>query len=287
MSKKVVFITGSSSGFGRLTAENLAIKGHTVFATMRNVTGKNAEVAQALSQLQNVTVLPLDLTDEASINSAVEAAIAQAGRIDVVVNNAGVVGAGITETFTPDDTHKIFDVNFYGPIRVNRAVLPVLRKQGSGLIIHISSILGRLHLPFLSAYNASKAALEAFVESQTLELKPFGIESVVLQPGAYPTDIYNKFVPSSDLARLEEYGEVAKGPDQLFGGMGELFQSENAPNPQEVVDGIISLIEQDGPRAQRTVVDAVSGDLTRQANDAVATQQQNLYAAFGLTQPVG
>jgi hypothetical protein len=94
-------------------------------------------------------------------------------------------------------------------------------------------------------------------------------------------------VPSSDLARLEEYGEVAKGPDQLFGGMGELFQSENAPNPQEVVDGIIALIEQDGPRAQRTVVDAVSGDFTRQANDAVATQQQNLYAAFGLAQPVG
>jgi NAD(P)-dependent dehydrogenase (short-subunit alcohol dehydrogenase family) len=287
MSKKVVFITGSSSGFGRLTAENLALKGYTVFATMRNVTGKNAEVAQALSQLQNVTVLPLDLTDEASINSAIEAAIGQAGRIDVVVNNAGVVGAGITETFTPEDTHKIFDVNFYGPIRVNRAVLPSLRKQGNGLIIHISSILGRLHLPFLSAYNASKAALEAFVESQTLELKPFGIESVVLQPGAYPTDIYNKFVPSSDLARLEEYGEVAKGPDQLFGGMGELFQSENAPNPQEVVDGIIALIEQDGPRAQRTVVDAVSGDFTRQANDAVATQQQNLYAAFGLAQPVG
>src|SRR3982074_2753252 len=165
-SKQVVLITGSSTGFGRLFADTLARKGHTVFATMRDPGGRNAKNASEIRTLAEkdslpIYVLEMDVTDDASVERAADAAVAKAGRIDVAINNAGYVVSGLAEAVTPQQAQRLMDTNFLGPVRVNRAVLPHMRRQRSGVLMHISSAAfhgrdaaGRLH-------RDSKFALEA------------------------------------------------------------------------------------------------------------------------------
>ncbi len=161
---KTVLITGASTGFGRDTAETLARAGHTVFASMRDPDAKNREHAEAL-RVQNIEVVELDVTDSQSIDRAVAAVIAKAGRIDVLINNAGVAAAGVSEAFTPDQATALFDVNVIGLLRVTRAVLPHFRRHNDGLIINISTVLGRVTFPFFGHYGASKFAVEALTDS--------------------------------------------------------------------------------------------------------------------------
>jgi NAD(P)-dependent dehydrogenase (short-subunit alcohol dehydrogenase family) len=156
-----ILITGSSSGFGRLTAEALARKGHTVFASMRGVAGKNAAKAEQLRQWArqenvNLHVVELDVTNEASAEAAAAAVVNTAGRIDVLINNAGVGAFGLNERFTAEQLQNLFDVNVFGVHRVNRAVLPTMRRQGSGLLVYITSALGRFMVPNMGTYSASK-----------------------------------------------------------------------------------------------------------------------------------
>src|SRR2546423_10588504 len=163
-SQQVVFITGSSTGFGRLFTETLARKGHTVFATMRDPGGRNAKNASEIRGLAEKESLPihilgLDVTDDASVERAVNAAIAKAGRIDVAINNAGYVLSGLAETVTSEQAQRQIDTNFLGSVRVNRAVLPHMRRQRAGVLIHISSGAGRVVLPSFGFYCASKFAL--------------------------------------------------------------------------------------------------------------------------------
>ena len=151
-SKQVILITGSSTGFGRLFAETLARKGHTVFATMRDPGGRNAKNAAEIRTLAEkdslpVHVLEMDVTDDASVERAVDAAVAKAGRIDVAVNNAGYYLSGLEEAVTTEQAQRLMDTNFIGPVRVNRAVLPHMRRQRSGVLIHVSSGAGRVILP--------------------------------------------------------------------------------------------------------------------------------------------
>ena len=191
MSKRIL-ITGTSSGFGKNASIALAQKGHTVFATMRGVEGKNADQATALrEQAQDkgwdLFVLELDVTDDASVTKAVDQAVSKAGGLDVLVNNAGIGNFGIQETFTPEQVQKLFDVNVFGVLRLNRAVLPSMRKAGSGTIIYISSGLGRVLFPFVGPYAATKFAVEALAEAASYELKPLGIHTHIIQPGAYGT----------------------------------------------------------------------------------------------------
>ena len=153
----VVLITGASTGFGRNAAERLARRGHRVFATMRDIKGRNAEHRDALERLAvreslPLHVLELDVTDDQSVQKAVQGALQEAGRLDVVINNAGVAGIGVTEAFTLEQVQQIFDVNFFSVVRVNRAVLPSMRQQRSGLLIHVSSAAGRVVVPGLGAY---------------------------------------------------------------------------------------------------------------------------------------
>ena len=148
-SKQVVLITGSSTGFGRLFADTLARNGHTVFATMRDLGGRNAKNASAIRALAEkdslpIYVLELDVTDDASVERAVDAAIGKAGRIDVAINNAGYVVSGLAEAVTTAQAQRLMDTNFFGPLRVNRAVLPHMRRQRSGVLMHISSGAGRI-----------------------------------------------------------------------------------------------------------------------------------------------
>ncbi len=163
--KNSVLITGSSSGFGKLTAKLLASSGFKVFATMRKIKGKNKQVRSQMLKWASknkyyLEIVELDVTDERSIKKAVLYVNETAG-IDVLVNNAGLFCEGINEGFTLEQIKSVFDVNFYGVARMNRAILPLMRKRKSGLIIYVSSGAGRITSPFMGIYSASKFALEA------------------------------------------------------------------------------------------------------------------------------
>ena len=151
-----VLITGASTGFGRDAAERLARRGHRVFATMRDTSGRNAEHRAALEQMAadehlSLRVLELDVTRDDSVSSAVDAALREAGYLDVVINNAGYAGIGVTEAYTPQQFERMFAVNVIGAVRVYRAVLPSMRARRSGLLIHISSGAGRCAVPAMAS----------------------------------------------------------------------------------------------------------------------------------------
>ena len=162
---QTILVTGSTSGFGRLMVETLASQRYTVFAGLRAVAGRNASAAEELRVLAErehlaLRVVEIDITDDASVEQAIKSLIEIAGRLDVVVNNAGVAFNGPVEAFTLEQVHQQFETNVFGALRVNRAALPHMRKQGSGLLLQIGSIVGRLALPFLGLYGATKFALE-------------------------------------------------------------------------------------------------------------------------------
>lgn len=274
-----VLITGSNSGFGRLTAHTLARKGYTVFASMRGVGGKNAEAARAMrawaeAEKAALHVVELDVTSDTSVDRAVQHVLATTGRIDVVVNNAGVSTWGLAETFTPAQLQSLFDINLFGVQRVNRAALPSMREQRSGLLVHVTSVMARLVVPVMSPYNATKWALEALAESYRYELAPVGVDSVIVQPGAFPTEIGSKLVFPAEPDRARGYGANADLPQRVMAGMKPIFEAPNPPDSQDVADAIVALIEMPaGTRPLRTVVDPLWGDGPRAIN-AVADQVQ-------------
>ena len=218
---KVILVTGSSNGIGRLTVETLARQGHTVYASLRHANGRNAAVRDELQQLAsheslNLYVVELDVTDDVSVEAAVADIITDAGRVDVLVNNAGVMNIGITEGFTLEQVQRQFDVNFYGAVRTNRAVLPHMRRQGEGLLIQISSLAGRIVLPFFGIYNASKFAVEAMSEAYRYDLSGWGVDSVIVEPGPYGTNLLETIPWPEDKQRLEDYTELAGAPEKMI-----------------------------------------------------------------------
>jgi len=242
-SKQVVLITGSSTGFGRLFVDTLARKGHTVFATMRDPGGRNAKNASEIGTLAEkdslpIHVLELDVTDDASVDRAVGAAVAKAGRIDVAINNAGYYLSGLEEAVTTEQARRLMDTNFLGPVRVNRAVLPHMRRQRSGVLIHVSSGAGRVVIPSAGFYCASKFALEALAEAYSYELAAQGIESVILEPGQYETPVFGNTVKAADEARTSTYGAAQELPAKINAAL-----SSTAGNAQEVADAVLRIIE--------------------------------------------
>lgn len=171
--QKVILVTGASSGIGQACATALAQQGHRVYGTSRSPRDETGGFA----------MLALDVTNEASVNAGVQTLLDREGRIDVVINNAGIGCGGAIEDTTIEEAYTIFETNFFGVLRVCRAVLPTMRAQGSGTIINISSIGGLVSLPFQSLYSASKAALEGMSESLRMEVKSFGIHVVLVEPG--------------------------------------------------------------------------------------------------------
>ena len=204
---KTILITGASSGFGRDTAETLFRAGHTVYASMRGTQGKNREAAEVLRKLGIMTV-ELDVSDDASVEAGVKKVLVEVGKIDVLVNNAGIVSAGVTEAFTAEQAKVIFDTNVIGLLRVTRAVLPSMRQKRDGLIINIGSVLGRVTFPFLGIYGASKMAVEALTDSLRYEVSQLGVEVVEVQPSAYPT---NLFASVSDARRHRSHEVLRRG----------------------------------------------------------------------------
>ena len=281
-SKQVVLVTGASTGFGRLFTETLARKGHTVFATMRDPAGRNAKNAgeiRALAAKESlpVHVLEMDVTDEASVGRAVDAAVAKAGRIDVAINNAGYYLSGLEEAVTTEQARRLMDTNFLGVVRVNRAVLPHMRRQRSGVLVHISSVAGRLILPSTGFYCASKFAMEALAEAYSYELAGQGIESVIVEPGAYETPVFGNTVTAADEARTETYGAAREIPAKINGAL-----SSSAGNAQEVADAVLRIIETPaGEKQLRYRVSAASFGVD-EINALTKQVQAGVLEAFGL-----
>ena len=279
-----VFITGSSSGFGFDTAIALAQRGQTVFATMRGPEGKNAQAASDLrSKAQengwNLHVLEVDVTDEASVNAAVEAAVSEAGHLDVVINNAGVGAFGVQESFAVEQVQHVFDVNVFGVMRVNRAALPHMRSRGSGHVIYVSSGLGRFVIPFVGPYAGTKFALEAMAEAASYELRGEGIDTAIVQPGAFGTPFGSNMIQPKEAERLESYGPTR----DMYAAMAKGRQEREYQDPQEVVDVLVELAESSpGDRSLRVPVGADSKMASSPINEAQAQIQTAIESRFGL-----
>lgn len=283
-----VLITGASSGFGLGAAKALAERGHRVFAGMRGTKGKNERVASELRAWSKTSgkaleVVELDVTDEASVSAAVSSVVGAAGGVDVLLNNAGVGTWGLQEAFTADQIKAMFDVNVFGMLRMNRAVLPAMRKAGKGYIVYVSSGLGRIQFPFLGPYTASKHAVEAIAESASYELGPQGIETTILQPGAYGTSFLGNSIHPADAAMIDGQPKAKAMFEGFAKGFEERAKSGQLGNPQEIIDAMVSLVEAaPGTRPlRRTVGQDVAGPVTA-INEVCATVQNQLLTHMGL-----
>lgn len=280
---KNVFITGANGGFGRLTTSSLLAAGHTVVATMRNIDTRNLAAANEL-RAAGARVVELDVTDDGSVDAAMADAVEFAGSIDVVINNAGVGSIGLLETFTPADWQTIFDINVFGVQRVNRAALPHMRAQGSGLLVVVSSVVGRMALPYFGPYNAAKFAVEGLAETYRSELSVLGIETCVVEPGAFATNFIDGLMQSSDRSRDTSYGDMVHAPRNLVESFEGAMASNPAQDPQNVADAIVALVDTPaGERRFRTVVDNMGmAGAIEPFNDGAEQVTAGIYGAFGM-----
>ena len=280
----VVVVTGANSGFGRLIAELLARRGHTVFATMRELAGRNAPAAEALRSLAKSESLALDaaeldVTREDSVESCIRAIESRAGRIDALVNNAGFGFVGLLESFSLEQAQRIFDTNVFGALRTIRAVLPSMRRNQSGLLVQVSSGAGRVVLPAMGLYCATKFALEALSECYRYELAALGIDCVCVEPGAYPTEIFGKFEAGADATREEGYGPAR----ELAARVGGTLAASTA-DPMEVATLVQTIVEMaPGERAARYGV-GLRGPGVEAINALAAQVQEGLLAGFGVAE---
>ncbi len=220
--EKVAVITGSSSGIGLLTAVELALSGYRVVATMRNLgsSGRLEEAAQKAGIRDRLDLRRVDITEFDALPGVVDAIVRDHGRIDVLVNNAGFSVAGFAEDMTLDELRHQLETNFFGNVAMTKAAIPGMRKQKSGHIITVTSVAGLLGQPMLSAYSASKYALEGWSESLRLEIHSLGIRVSLVEPGAYDTDIWERNVviakgsldpASPNKERSQRFAEFVKG----------------------------------------------------------------------------
>ena len=283
---QIIVITGASSGFGRLAAHALAKSGHTIYAGMRDIAGRNAPKAQALQAHAAQTgvdlrAVELDVQSEPSIEAAIATILRGSGRLDTVVHNAGHMVFGPAEAFTPEQYAALYDVNVLGTQRVNRAALPILRRQGRGLVVWVSSTSTRGGTPpWLAPYFAAKAGMDSLAVSYAGELARWGIETSIIVPGAYTTGT-NHFAHAgapADTARAAEYAEGPTGdiPDIALKGLSAL-EPPNA-DATEVAEAIARVVDmpfrkrpfrvhidpsQDGAEIVNGVADRVRAELLR------------------------
>ncbi|MFM7294569.1 MAG: SDR family oxidoreductase [Burkholderiales bacterium] len=281
---QAILITGVSGGFGRLTAITLLSQGHRVVGTLRDPNGRNTAHAQRL-RAAGATIVELDVTNDQSVEAGIEKTFqALVGRIDVVINNAGLGVHGIQECFTSQDWQRLFDINVFGVARINRATLPAMHQQKSGLLIHVSSLLGRIVMPFYGPYNASKWALEALAENYRVELAPVGIDSVIVEPGGYNTEFANNLMHPSDTSRSASYGDFAQQPEAALKGFISMVAATPAQDPQRVADAIANLVAMPaGQRPFRTAVDFMGmGAAIAPYNQQLETMHRDLYSGMGM-----
>lgn len=234
----VVLVTGASSGIGRSCCEYLAGKGMTVYGASRSLsTGK----VGAFNSLH------MDVTDDASVNEAVQQIYGSCGRIDAVINNAGNGIAGAVEETSSQEAMAQMDTNFFGAHRVCRAVLPIMRQQRSGVIINISSLAGLLAVPFQAFYSASKFAMEGLTEALRMEVKPFGIRVVLIEPGDFKTEFPTNRRNTAEAEKSSIYREQV---DRCVGVMQE--EEKNGHDPLEIARLAERIIHDPSPRLRYT-----------------------------------
>jgi NAD(P)-dependent dehydrogenase (short-subunit alcohol dehydrogenase family) len=226
--QKVALVTGSSSGIGLETVLALARNGYHTFASMRNI-GKAVELEHAAKKENlSIDVIELDVDKEESIIAAVKQIVSNGGRLDLLVNNAGYGQFGCTEDVSVDDFRKQFETNFFSIVRIIQEVVPIMRNQKSGIIVNISSVVGRMGLPGSSAYISTKFALEGLSECLRYELGQFGIKTTLIEPGVIKTNFFNSMrIPESKtdpkykeltehiLAGLKMMAELGTAPSQV------------------------------------------------------------------------
>ncbi len=285
--KNVIVITGASSGFGALTARALAEAGHIVYASMRETAGRNAAQVEAVHRFaaqQNVDLraIELDVASEPSADAAVRQVVAEQGRLDVVIHNAGHMVFGPAEAFTSAQLAQLYDINVLSTQRVNRAALPQLRKQGAGLVIWVSSSSTRGGTPpYLAPYFAAKAAMDALAVSYAAELSRWGIETSIIVPGAF-TSGTNHFAHSGspdDKARAAEYeaGPYRGLADEILKGFNAVMPPD--ADVADVARAIVKIVDlplgkrpfrvhvdpaQDGAEVVNGVADRIRAEFLRQ-----------------------
>ena len=249
----VVLITGTSTGIGLATALQFARSGNKVYATMRSPdTGAAALKAAAKAENLKINVAQLDVTNAASVERAVDAILVQAGRIDVLVNNAGIGPLSVIERTTDAGAHELFETNFFGALRLIRAVLPGMREQGSGTIVNISSVAGKVAAQGSGLYAASKHALEALSESLALETRQFGIRVAIIEPGFFKTPIIDKAVDGIHLDAASPYAVNEQRIAAIYGQGGTI-----GGEPETVAQIIENAVTTTDPKLRYTAgVDA-------------------------------
>jgi NAD(P)-dependent dehydrogenase (short-subunit alcohol dehydrogenase family) len=250
--QKVVLVTGAGRGMGVDIARAALDAGHRVVATARDA----GRVTKALGASDDLLAVALDVTDPVSVQAAVDAAVARFGRVDVLVNNAGNFYAGFFEEITPDDFRAQVETNLFGPLNVTRAVLPVMRAQRCGLVVTISSTAGLIGQEFCTAYAASKFALEGFMESLTPEIAPFGMHTMVVEPGFFRTDLLTPESASYAESSIEDYTERTKRTVEAWNGM----NGQQGGDPAKLAAALISLATSQKPPVRWVAgADAVAG----------------------------
>jgi len=236
MNSKIWFITGASRGFGRVWTEAALERGDRVVATARKV----ADLTDLQERFGDaVFPLTLDVTDTLQVQHAVRQAHTHFGRLDVVLNNAGYSLVGMVEEVNEDDVRAMFDTNYFGTLRVIQAALPLLRQQGSGHILGVSSTVGHVAMPLIGSYCASKWAFEALHESLAQEVKPFGIEVTLIEPGAYTTE-FGSPTSLKMASGMDVYDELRQ---QIFGRL----RSQERGNPHSTAEAVLKIVDVENP----------------------------------------
>jgi NAD(P)-dependent dehydrogenase (short-subunit alcohol dehydrogenase family) len=260
--KKVWLVTGAGRGMGTDIARAALAAGHAVVATGRDPD----RVAAALGAHADLLAVALDVTDPASIQAVVDAAVERFGRIDVLVNNAGNFYAGFFEEITPEDFRAQIETNLFGPLNVTRAVLPVMRAQRAGLVATISSVAGVTGGEFTSAYVASKFALEGWSESLTPEVAPFGIRTMVVEPGFFRTDLLSPESTRYAEPTIDDYAERTRQTVTAWRGI----HGQQGGDPAKLARALVQLADQDTPPLRWPAgADAVAA-LEQKANQLLA-----------------
>jgi NAD(P)-dependent dehydrogenase (short-subunit alcohol dehydrogenase family) len=260
--KKVWLVTGAGRGMGTDITRAALAAGHAVVATGRDPD----RVAAALGAHADLLAVALDVTDPASVQAVVDAAVERFGRIDVLVNNAGNFHAGFFEEITPEDFRAQIETNLFGPLNVTRAVLPVMRAQRAGLVVTISSVAGVTGAEFTSAYVASKFALEGWSESLTPEVAPFGIRTMVVEPGFFRTDLLSPESTRYAEPTIDDYAERTRQTVTAWRGM----HGQQGGDPAKLARALVQLADQDTPPLRWPAgADAVAA-LEQKANQLLA-----------------
>lgn len=253
MKRKTIIITGCSSGFGYESALAFAQEGHIVFAGVRNVKSDGAKKLQSFINKNklSITIVALDVRSDKSVNTAIAHIVKKSSRIDVLINNAGYGTRGPIEDFSIDEVRAQFETNFYGVLRMIKAVAPVMRKQKSGLIINFSSISGLVSFPLFSIYSASKYAIETLTEGLWFELKHFGITVCMVEPGSFKTNFSTNRKDAESMYRVNSpYKKLITTFDSRYKKTHAKTSgiTSKQKGPEEVVNTLLEIIETDSPK---------------------------------------